>query len=115
MLSGSIKLYDEPKPVQSGYMAYGDYTYDPPANFDAEVEKEVVKALNAGFHIGSKVKRKFGISDQIGVVKHFNKTEKAFNPFTSKIEVLQVEWQASPSYKYDTAYHSDELFLVKEV
>ena len=114
MLSGSIKLYDETPTYPPTRYAYGDYSYEPPANFQEELDKEIEHALKRGFHIGKKVKRVWGSTDQVGVVKHFNKTTKAFNEYSSKIEVLQIEWNASPSYKYDAAYHPDELKLVEE-
>ena len=126
MISGSIEMYEEKKPVYSGkgqtwyetdwdsYRSTMESASRPKTSaekIDEAIEEEIELALKLGLYIGSAVRRKKGIDQSIGIIKHFVRDKyKAYNHFNKQADVIAVQWDG---WVGTHNYCTEDLDLVK--
>jgi len=129
MISGKIEMYEEKKPTfhsGNGYvpwyngddwdsyrstMASASRPKTSQERIAEQIEEEIELACTRGFYIGSAVRRKKGVDQSIGIIKHFVRDPfKAYNHFEKQADVIAVQWT---DWVGTHNYNTEDLDLVK--
>ena len=130
MISGSIKLYEEPKPYKNAYNGnhYWNSYYEEEKDYHSSFQQHTVKsyqerealyqtdlaeAHRLGITVGTRVRRKNGAASVGTVIQIHGSATAAFNFNLDEMELLKVEWdKGNPASSGTYDYQIGDLIVV---
>ena len=131
MISGSIKLYEEPKPYKNQWSNtpyWNNYYEDEAKDYHSSFQQHTVKSYQErevlyqtdlaevhrqGITVGTRVKRKTNIPAIGTVIQIHGSAASAYNFNLDEMEILKVEWdKGNPASSGTFDYQIGDLIVV---